>query len=100
MELVDPIHSKQPNLRKIFSQWKIDNCIFDGIVFGKFSRFKILMKRGYLTIVDVTHNINRLHWKWLTIMIKHKYGNWILGAHMLCEYKDGDIISVFSSILQ
>ena len=78
---------------------KTDNLISHGIEFGKLSRLKILMRRGHLTIIDATHNTNRLHSKLFTVMIRHEYGNWIPEAHILCEYEDGDIISVFLSTL-
>ncbi len=32
-----------------------------GIVFGKLSRLKILMRRAHLTIMDATHKTNRLY---------------------------------------
>ncbi len=74
---------------------KTDNLISHGIVFGKLSRLKILMRRGHLTIMDATHNTNCLHWRLFTVMVRHEYGNWIPKAHMLCEHEDGDIISAF-----
>ena len=40
---------------------KTDNFISHGIVFGKFSRIKILMRCGHLTIIDTTHNSNWLY---------------------------------------
>ena len=58
------------------------------------------MRRGHLTIMDATHNTNRLHWKLFTVMVRHEYGNWIPGAHMLYEHEDGDIISAFLVSLQ
>ena len=74
---------------------KTDSLISHGIVFGKLSRLQILVRRGHLTFMDVTHNTNRLHWKLFTVTIRHEYGNWVPGAHMLCEYEDGDIIAAF-----
>ena len=38
---------------------KTDDLISHGIVFGKLSRLKILMKCGDFTIMDATHNTNR-----------------------------------------
>lgn len=76
-------------------QRKTDGCISHGIIFGKLSRLQTLMRRGHLTLMDATHNTNRLHWKLFTVMIRHEYGNWIPGAHMLSEYEDGDIIATF-----
>ncbi|MCJ1345134.1 hypothetical protein MMC31_003339 [Peltigera leucophlebia] len=79
---------------------KTDGLISHGIVFGKLSRLQILMRRGHLTLMDATHNTNRLHWKLFTVMIRHEYGNWIPGAHMLCEHEDGDIIAAFLATLR
>lgn len=79
---------------------KTDSLILHGIVFGKLSLLQILMRRGHLTLMDATHNTNRLHWKLFTVMIWHEYGNWIPGAHMLCEHEDGDIIASFLTNLR
>ena len=58
------------------------------------------MRRGHLTLMDATYNTNHLHWKLFTVMIRHEYGNWIPGAHMLSEYEDGDIIVAFLTHLR
>lgn len=76
-------------------QRKTDGRISHGIIFGKLSRLQTLMRRGHLTLMDATHNTNRLHWKLFTVMIRHEYGNWIPGAHMLSEHEDGYIIATF-----
>lgn len=33
-------------------------------------------------------------------MVRQEYKNSILGAHILCQHEDGDIISAFLAILQ
>ncbi len=42
-------------------QRKTDGRISHGIIFGKLSRLQTLMRRGHLTLMDATHNTNRLH---------------------------------------
>ena len=59
----------------IMVQRKTDSRISHGIIFGKLSRLQTLMRRGHLTLMDATHNTNRLHWKLFTVMTRHEYGN-------------------------
>lgn len=51
---------------------KINNLISYSIIFRKRSRLKILLRHGYLTIIDATHNTNRLYQKLFTMIIRHK----------------------------
>ncbi len=40
---------------------KMDSFISYAIIFGKLFRLQNLMRRGHLTLMDATHNTNRLH---------------------------------------
>lgn len=46
----------------------------EGLVFGHRERLRLLAKRGYLTLMDVTHNTNEMRWLLYTLMICQQHG--------------------------
>jgi hypothetical protein len=72
----------------------------DGLVFAYPERLKILIRRGYFTIMDSTHNTNFLRWFLYTIMVRDEYGIWIPTAHILTAREDSDIIAEALRVLK
>ena len=58
-------------------------------------RMRILQRRGYLALMDSTHNTNNSDWFLYTIMVRTEYGKWMPCAHMLSKTEDGDIVGAF-----
>lgn len=63
-----------PSLEKLTVKKKTDNAISYGIVFGKLSRFTILMKREYLSIRNAIHNTHYVNRNLFTVIVRHEYG--------------------------
>ena len=89
--------SYQAQVHKIFwpaTQEKADNWS-NGLMFGLPKRMTTLARRGYLTLIDLTYDMNGLKWKLFTLMVHDEYNSWHPGAHMLFSNKDTDIIAAF-----
>ncbi len=58
-------------------------------------RISILARRGYLTLMDSTHDMNGLKWKLFTLIVRDEYNSWHPSAHMLSSNEDSDIVAAF-----
>ena len=58
-------------------------------------RLRILQRRGFLALMDNTHQINNSDWYLFTIMVRTEHGKWAPCAYMLSKTEDGDIIGAF-----
>ena len=65
------------------------------VVFAKQSRLQVLTRRGYLSLMDATHNVDALDWHLFTIVIRTEYNSYLPCAHMVSSNEDGDIIAEF-----
>ena len=63
------------------------------IVFGRHDLLAILKARGYLTLMDSTHQTNHLDWKLFTLMVRDAFGTWVPCAHFLTKFEDHDIVA-------
>jgi MULE transposase domain len=63
------------------------------MVFANDERLKTLMRRGYLTLFDSTHNTNVHGHRLFTFMVRNEYGIWIPCAHALVENERADILT-------
>lgn len=64
----------------------------EGLVFGRRNRLRLLARRGYLTLMDATHNTNGMRWILYTVMIRETHGTWVPGAHILTAKADSNVI--------
>src|SRR4051794_24135508 len=62
------------------------------IVFAHPEHLKTLRTRGWLSIMDATHDTNWLGWLLYTIMVRDEHNCWVPCAHFLTEKEDADII--------
>ena len=63
------------------------------IVFARRDLLDTLKARGYLTMMDSTHQTNHLDWKLFTLTVCDGYGTWVPCAHFLSKYEDHDIVA-------
>ena len=77
-----------------------DSGVSQAIVFAKITHIKTLYRRGYLTLLDSTHNTNILGWKLFSFMVRDEQGMFIPCAHFLASNEDEDIISVALEVLR
>ena len=75
-----------------FRVCKVSSVYADGIMLA---RLMFLQRRGYLALMDFTHNSNALKWKLFTVMARSEHGKWIPCAHMLSPTEDGNIVGAF-----
>jgi hypothetical protein len=88
------------NCREISCIREFDSGVSHAMVFAKRSRINILCRRGYLTLLDSTHNSNILGWKLFTLIVRDEQGIYVPCAHFLSSNEDGDIIGAALEVLQ
>lgn len=71
-----------------------------GLVFAAPHRLQVLLRRGHLTLMDATHDTNRLKWYLFTLMVRDENCAWIPVSHMLLQHQNSDIISEGLKVLQ
>ena len=67
----------------------------NGLIFALPRCLDVLRRRGYLTLMDATHDMNGLRWYLFTAMVRDEINCWHPSAHMLCDAQDSNIISRF-----
>jgi hypothetical protein len=72
---------------------KTEQVQSSGLVFAEPSRLETLCRRGFLTLMDATHNTNSLAWQLYTLMVRDECGQWIPCGHFLTAHHDGSIIA-------
>src|SRR6266516_717409 len=77
-----------------------DSGVSQAIVFAKATHIKTLCRRGYLTLLDSTHNTNILGWKLFSFMVRDEQGMFVPCAHFLASNEDGDIICAALEVLR
>jgi hypothetical protein len=53
------------------------------LVFALPDRLQVLADRGMLSLMDATHDSNKLKWLLYTIMVRNQYGSYVPAAHIL-----------------
>ena len=66
----------------------------EGLVFALPDRLQVLADRGMLSLMDATHDSNKLKWLLYTIMVRNQYGSYVPAAHILTQKQDSDIVAV------
>jgi MULE transposase domain len=66
----------------------------EGLVFALPDRLEVLADRGMLTLMDATHDSNKLKWLLYTVMVRNQYGSFVPTAHILTQKEDSDIVAV------
>jgi hypothetical protein len=70
---------------------ELDALPSPGLVFAAEHRLRTLRERGWLTLMDSTHDSNWLKWYLYTVMVQDE-GGWMPAAHFITEKEDGHIV--------
>ena len=79
--------------RNITAIRQADKVLTHGTVWAAEHRINILRLRGYLTLMDSTHDTNWLGWYLYTMAVRDKTGSWRPCVYLLAETEDGDILA-------
>jgi hypothetical protein len=87
------LHSQGYKAKCLIATRENDGQPSQGLVFADESRLETLRHRGWLTLMDSTHDTNWLRWQLYTVIVRDSTGSKIPCAHFLTEKEDGDIIA-------
>ena len=80
--------------KNISSIRECDGETSEGLVFALPNRLEVLADRGMLSLMDATHDTNKLKWLLYTVMVRNQYGSFVPAAHLLTQKEDSDIVAV------
>ena len=64
-----------------------------GLVFANPVGLLTLQRRGWLTLFDATHKLNKWNHNMFSFLVRDEYNVWIPAAYLVVERENGDIIA-------
>ncbi|KAL8797097.1 MAG: hypothetical protein Q9182_007244 [Xanthomendoza sp. 2 TL-2023] len=79
---------------------RLDGDMSYGTVFASEPRIQTLKHRGHLTLMDSTHDTNKLGWQLYSLAVRDTTAKFRIVAHILAMKEDGDIDAAALRVLK